>query len=114
MPTEVKRGDVWLGHLGQTEGKEQGGKRPLLIVSTNLFNRAPTNLVIVLPITTRRWPVRSHVEIYAPEGGLDQDSYIMCDQVRTATKGRLFKHFGAIQPETLHQVENRLRILLDL
>lgn len=102
------RGELWLAHLGRTRGQEQGGKRPLLVASVSQYNAGPSELVVVCPLTTRR------CEIKPPEGGLDRTSYIMCDQLRTVTAGRLFSCFEEVSSETMAEVEDRLRVLLDL
>ena len=46
------RGEVWLADLYPTRGHEQAGRRPVLVVSEDLFNRGPAGLVIVLPTTS--------------------------------------------------------------
>src|ERR1039457_5615291 len=47
----MRRGEIWLVGLDPTEGHEQKGRRPVLIVSPEAFNRA-TKVPIVLPITS--------------------------------------------------------------
>jgi len=47
----MKRGEVWLVSLDPTQGHEQKGRRPVLIVSPEAFNRV-TKLPVVLPITS--------------------------------------------------------------
>ena len=47
----MKRGDIWLVGLDPAEGHEQKGRRPVLIVSPEAFNRA-TKVPVVLPITS--------------------------------------------------------------
>ena len=95
-------------------GHEQGRTRPALVVSNDLLNRGPAGLVTVVPITSKGRPLRSFLRIDPPEGGLPQTSFIICDQVRTIASERLTKCFGRISPESLAQVEERLRFLLDL
>jgi len=46
----MKRGEIWLVALDPTEGHEQKGRRPVLIVSPEAFNRL-TKVPVVLPIT---------------------------------------------------------------
>ncbi len=108
------RGDVWLVDLEPTRGHEQGGQRPALVVSTNLFNFGPAELVIVLPITTRAKGIPFHVEVNPPEAGLRERSFIKCEDVRSMSTGRLYRQWGAVSAETMAAVEDRLRILLEL
>jgi len=107
------RGDVWRVDLEPIRGHEQGGKRPALILSSNIINRGPTGLVTVVPITTRDRPIRAFLRIEPPEGGLKQVSFIICNQVRTISRDRLDRRFGSASAATLAEVERRVRFLLE-
>lgn len=111
---DPSRGDVWLLTLSPTRGHEQAGTRPALVVSVDLFNHGPADLVVVLPITSRTKGIPFHVEVQPPEGGLSQISYIKCEDVRSVSKERLIHKLGEITSSTLVEVEDRLRILLSL
>ena len=47
----MKRGEIWLVSLDPTSGHEQKGRRPVLVVSPEAFNRI-TKLPVILPITS--------------------------------------------------------------
>jgi len=111
---EPLRGEVWLVDLNPTRGHEQAGKRPGLIVSVDLFNQGPAGLVVILPITTKAKGIPFHVEINIPEGGLTQQSFIKCEEIRSIAKERLFKRVGRVSDEIMEAVQDRLRILLNL
>ena len=111
---EPNRGEIWLIDLNPVRGREQAGVRPGLVVSTDLFNHSPADLVILAPMTTRHKGIRSHVPVNPPEGGLDRPSYIRCEDIRSVSKDRLIKRLGAVSPPTVAEVEDRLRILLEL
>jgi mRNA interferase MazF len=111
---EPLRGEVWLVDLNPARGHEQAGKRPGLIVSVDLFNQGPAGLVVILPITTKAKGIPFHIEINISEGGLTQQSFIKCEDVRSIAKERLFKRLGRVSGATMKAVEDRLRILLDL
>jgi mRNA interferase MazF len=111
---EPVRGEVWLVDLNPVRGHEQAGKRPGLIASVDLFNQGPAGLVVILPITTKAKGIPFHVEIKISEGGLTQQSFIKCEDVRSIAKERLFKRMGHVSDETMKAVEDRLRILLNL
>ncbi len=108
------RGDVWLVNLYPTRGHEQGGHRPALVISVDLFNQGPAGLVVVLPITTKAKGIPFHVPIDRPEAGLRERSFIKCEDVRSVSTERLSSRWGSVSPRTLAAVEDRLRILLDL
>jgi mRNA interferase MazF len=108
------RGEVWLVNLDPTVGHEQGGQRPALVVSDNALNLSPAGLVIVAPITGTDRGIVAHVKVPSGEGGLAKPSLIMTDQVRTISRQRLGRPLGKVTLATMHQVEERLRIVLRL
>lgn len=108
------RGEVWLAHLSPTRGHEQSGRRPVLVVSEDLFNRGPAGLVIVLPVTSKWRGVPSHVALEPPEGGVEQRSAVLCEAIRSLSAERLTERWGAVERHTMAAVEDRLRILLRL
>ena len=108
------RGDVWLADLNPTRGHEIHGTRPCVIVSVDDFNRGPGDLVVVLPATTADTGIPFHVRIDPPEGGVAKPTFIKTEQPRCISTNRLAKHLGHVRPETLQQIDDRLRILLDL
>ena len=108
------RGDIWLLDLNPAKGHEQGGTRPALIVSVDLFNSGPAELVIVLPITTKAKGVPLHVEIKPQEAGLKEKSFIKPEDIRSVSRERLIRKIGSVSAGILAIVEDRLRILLNL
>jgi mRNA interferase MazF len=111
----IRRGEVWLAELGSTQGREQAGERPVLIVSTDRFNQGRSRLVVAVPFTTRRRGLPIHVEVRPPDGGLRDTSFAMCEQVRSLAVDRLGPQpFGRVPGAVLNSVENRLRLLLGL
>lgn len=108
------RGEVWTIDLDPTKGREQAGKRPALVVSTNGFNKSPAELVVVLPITSKHKGIPWHVDLDPPEGGLTMTSFIKCEDVRSVAVERLQKRLGHVTNATMDEIEDRLRILLDL
>jgi mRNA interferase MazF len=112
--SEPRRGEIWLVDLNPTKGREPFGRRPALIVSVDLFNQGPAGLVVTLPITSKEKGIPFHLTIEAFESGLSKKSFIKCEDIRSITKERLLKRLGQISPKTLTDVEDRLRILLNL
>jgi len=108
------RGEIWWVNLDPVLGHEQGGTRPALVISVDIFNRGPAGLVAVIPLTTKRKGIPFHVEVQPPEGGLERPSFIKCEDIRTVSKHRLSKRLGRVSQGTLAEVEDRLRILLGL
>ena len=112
--TTPLRGEVWLVNLDPTRGREQAGKRPVLVVSANGFNKSPADLVVILPITSKDKAIPWHVPLQPPEGGTKTKSFILCEAVRSISHDRLVQRWGAVTSATLDEVEDRLRILFDL
>ena len=109
-----KRGEVWMLDLDPTRGQEQAGTRPALVTSVDLFNAGAAGLVIVCPITSKNKGVRTHVPVVPPEAGVSQSRYIKCEDVRSVSRDRLIRRLGEASPDTIREVESRLRILLGL
>jgi mRNA interferase MazF len=115
MPVQPSRGQIWLADLNPTRGHEQAGQRPVLIVSTNAFNHGLADLVFVLPLTRTHRGIPLHIPVDPPEGGLTARSYVLCDAIRSISKDRLDPQpWGMLSRETMMQVENWLRLLMDL
>ena len=108
------RGEIWRVNLEPVLGHEQGRVRPALILSNNIFNHGNVGLVTIVPITTKERPIRAFLRIDPSEGGLSQLSFIICDRIRTISRERLGKRFGAVSPQTLAEVERRVKFLLAL
>jgi mRNA interferase MazF len=114
MPIEPHRGELWLADLEPTVGHEQGGRRPVLIVSVDRFNRSRANLAVIVPLTSVIRGIPSHVVVQPPEGGLRRPSEIMCEAVRSIDRSRLSARWGTIENVTMAQVEERLRVIMGL
>ena len=108
------RGEIWMGDLNPVRGHEQAGLRPCLVVSVDLFNHGPAELLVVLPITYKNKQIPLHVPIEPQGSGLDVRSYIKCEDIRSISKDRLAEHKGHAPQEVMSLVEDRLRILLQL
>lgn len=108
------RGEVWQVDLNPTCGREQAGQRPCLVISVDLFNHGPAELVVILPITTKRKGIPFHVELAPPEGGLVRASFIKCEDIRSISKNRLSGRLGYVSAQTIDMVEDRIRILMGL
>lgn len=83
----------------------------MLIIQNDLGNRfSPT--VIVLPLTSKvgKAPLRTHVPLIPPQGGVRMPSIILCEQVRTLEKTRLAQRLGALNGEKMALVERALAV----
>ncbi|MCC5895333.1 MAG: type II toxin-antitoxin system PemK/MazF family toxin [Alkalibacterium sp.] len=110
----VKRGDIFYADLSPVVGSEQGGMRPVLIVQNNVGNKySPT--VIVAAITTKieKGKMPTHVEVSAKQG-LEKNSVILLEQIRTIDKQRLRDQVTQLNAETMNLVDDALAISVGL
>ena len=108
------RGDMYYADLSPVVGCEQGGVRPVLNIQNNVGNRySPT--VIVAAITSRmdKHPLPTHVAI-SRRYGLQKNSMILLEQVRTIDKLRLKEYIGHLNDRDMRAVNVSLKISLDM
>lgn len=108
------RGDVWLVDFGEPVGREQAGRRPAVVVSADALNEGPSGVVIVVPLTTSRRGLPSHIEIDPDVSGLDDISYAKCEDVKSVSSERLVAHLGRVGPDVLFTMARALGFLLDV
>ena len=115
MERMIKRGDIFYAELNPVIGSEQGGTRPVLVISNNTGNRhSPT--VIIAPITSRthtKAKLPTHTEVKDFEK-LDKDSIILLEQIRTIDKQRLKNHIGMMPDNVMARVNKALDISLSM
>mgnify|MGYP000717058484 CR=1 FL=1 len=113
MERTIRRGDIYYAELNPVVGSEQGGTRPVLIISNNMGNRhSPT--VIIAAITGRtqtKAKLPTHTEVKNFEG-LDRESIILLEQIRTIDKKRLKNHMGTMPDNIMARVDKALAISL--
>jgi mRNA interferase MazF len=86
-----------------------------MVVSTNALNRGHSGLLFVLPLTRTDRFNPLHIPIEPSEGGVQSRSFILCDVLRSISTARLGpRPWGRVSTRTMTEVEDRLRILLDL
>ena len=110
----IWRGEIYDLDLGQPVGHEPAFVRPAIVVSTDLLNNGPGEIVAMVPVGSKAYGLRSDVELEAGVSGLDHVSYARCDQLRTVSTGRLLNRRGAAAPDEMSRVEQTLRFVLDL
>lgn len=111
----IRRGDIYCADLNPIIGSEQGGVRPVLVLQNDVGNRfSPT--VIVAAITSQIGKARlpTHVEIREGDCGLEWDSVILTEQLRTIDKRRLRDKMGSLPPDKVDAVERALKISLGI
>jgi len=111
----VKRGDVFFADLSPVVGSEQGGVRPVLVIQNDIGNRfSPTVIVAAITAQIQKAKLPTHVEIEAKRHGLEKDSVILLEQIRTIDKQRLTDKITHLDEETMRKVDEALQISLGL
>jgi len=111
----VKRGDVYYADLSPVVGSEQGGFRPVLIIQNNIGNRfSPTVIVAAITAQIQKAKLPTHVEIPASDYGLERDSVVLLEQIRTIDKQRLTEKMTHLDEDLMRRVNEALQISLSL
>ena len=111
----VKRGDVYYADLSPVVGSEQGGIRPVLVIQNDVGNRySPTVIVAAITSQIQKAKLPTHVEVEAAKYGLEKDSVILLEQIRTIDKQRLNEKVAYIGEEKMIRINEALQISLGL
>jgi len=85
-----------------------------VVMSSDHLNDSQASLVIVVPVTSTRWGLPSHVEIETGQSGLEQASYAKGEDIKSVSQGRLVSRYGLADVQAMRQLEVILRTLLEL
>ncbi|MDJ0336022.1 type II toxin-antitoxin system PemK/MazF family toxin [Salinibacterium sp. G-O1] len=109
----ILTGDILWAELGSGRGREQTGRRPVVVVSSNEYLASVDSLLLVVPVTSRDrgWP--NHVALTGPTD-LQRPSYAMTEQILSVSRDRIVGAAGSINQECLDRMRVYLRDFLDL
>ena len=111
-----KRGEIYLVNFDPAIGAEIRKIRPALILQNDIANRY-SPITIVAAITSfssgdgKTYP--TEVFIGVSDGGLDNDSVALLNQIRTIDKRRLVKKLGVLKDKTMAQIDKAIQISLE-
>jgi mRNA interferase MazF len=115
---KVKRGDVWYADLGDSTvnvGSEQYGYRPVLVIQNDIGNHfSPTIIVASITAELHKAKLPTHVELSQETVGIEEDSLILSEQIRTIDKIRLRKKVAHLDEELMRKVDEAIKISLGL
>jgi mRNA interferase MazF len=106
-PVPYQAGDVLLADLDPVAGHEQGGRRPVLVLSGPSYNELHNEQLIVAAITSRQRGLPFHVAV-GTECGLRMPSWVQSESVRAISAQRVIRPLGRARPETVAEVRNRI------
>ena len=111
----IKRGDIFYADLRPVVGSEQGGIRPVLIIQNDVGNRhSPTVICAAITSKMNKAKLPTHIEIDASAYGIEKDSVILLEQLRTIDKRRLKDKVCHLDSVMLDKVNHALEISLEL
>lgn len=118
----IHRGEIYCVDLDPTRGREQRGRRPVLVVSVDAINAQPLVVTVVVGTgaknVSRDYPV--NIRLSAETTGLPQDTVFLCFQLRSIDPSRFRDSVGVsgpvgrLTPEQMHPVDEALRNVLGI
>ena len=100
---DILRGEIYWADLSPSLGHEQGGQRPVLVISYDLFN-SRSGTVIALAITSQPQRAGYPLTWKLPPELLRRDSWLKISQVRTLSTERLQDSLGRLTPQQLQEI----------
>ena len=119
----ISRGQIYFVNLSPTEGREQAGRRPVLVVSADAINRQPLVVTVVVGTdaknVSRDYP--TNIRVAAKESGLPKDTVFLCFQIRSLDPARFYDPktgrpslAGNLPAARIADVEKAIKLVLSL
>jgi mRNA interferase MazF len=113
----IQRGEIYFVNLNPVEGREQAGRRPVLVLSIDAINRLPLVVTVVVGTKgeniSRDYP--TNVRVSSAESGLPMETVFLCFQLRSLDPRRFpDTPAGCISGPTMERVEDAIRYSLGL
>lgn len=107
-----RRGEIYWADLNPARGSEQAGHRPVLVISSNAFNKHMRTVVTAAMTTKVKDSVRegrSPVAVYLPTGQpMEKEGAVLAFQITTLARERLEDYGGELTPEQMREVDRAL------
>lgn len=111
----IRRGDIYYADLSPVIGSEQGGLRPVLIVQNDVGNKySPTVIAAAITSKLSKTKLPTHIDVFADKVGLQRDSVVLLEQIRTIDKTRLKEKMGHLDDDMMHQVDEAITVSFGL
>lgn len=111
--TPIRTGDIWLAHLDPTVGQEQGGRRPVVVVSSNGLHALPINMTVVVPLTSHDRGLVTQPRVASEHTGLSRVSFARPEDMRAVDAARLQGRLGHVSDSELAEIRKVMRYFLD-
>ncbi|MDP4152195.1 MAG: type II toxin-antitoxin system PemK/MazF family toxin [Bacillota bacterium] len=111
----IKRGDIYYADLSPVVGSEQGGVRPVLIVQNDVGNKySPTVIAAAITSQLNKSRLPTHIPINSGNVGLQKDSVVLLEQIRTIDKKRLKEKMGHLDENVMNRINEAISISFGL
>ncbi len=112
----TRRGDIWWGDFGPARGSGPAGRRPVLVVQADPYNRSGLATAIVAVITSNTTLANrpGNVFLSAAISGLPKDSVVNVTALATIDRDWLDSHVGQLPVSVMDQIDAGLRTVLGL
>ena len=108
----MNQGEIWYTNLNPTEGSEQAGFRPVVIISGNLLNKY-ANSVVCCPLTTKIKNYHGNLILAATQqNGLTETYEVLTLHVRSLSKTRLKQRIGTLSKSEIAKIQKCLNEIL--
>ena len=115
MCQDYRRGDIFYADLSPVIGSEQGGRRPVLILQNDVGNQHSPTTIVAAVTSKAATKAKLPVHVALPGGiGLEKDSIVLLEQVRTIDKARFDKYVGRLDDASMQKVDKSLSISVGL
>jgi mRNA interferase MazF len=111
----IRRGDIFFADLSPVVGSEQGGTRPVLVLQNDIGNQySPTTIVAAVTSRISKAKLPTHIEVTSKSSGLEKNSVILLEQIRTIDKSRLKEKITVLNSDLMNRVAQAIEISLGL
>lgn len=113
----IQRGEVYFVDLNPTQGREQAGQRPVLVLSIDAINRLPLVVTVIVGTKGSNLPrdYPTNVRVSASASGLPMETVFLCFQIRSLDASRFpTAPAGRLTGRTLEQIEDAVRYCMGL
>ena len=113
----IQRGEIYFVDLNPIKGREQAGKRPVLVLSNDSINKLPLVVTVVVGTKGENIPLDypTNVRVPAAESGLPIETVFLCFQLRSLDPRRFpSQRAGKLSDELMEKIEETVRYCLKL
>jgi len=119
----IKRGGIYLVNLNPIKGREQAGRRPVLVISSDAINKQPLVVSVVVGTDAQNVPrdYPTNIRVPADETGLPKDTVFLCFQIRSLDPKRFSdptteqpQLIGTMPPQRMKEVVEALKQALEI